>query len=129
VPDNAAVSLNRIALILVFSLFAFGVYYVWLVLDRQRRYEEIVAVLDAANPYKAEVEKALRAGAPMPAPAAMPRNARAMSAGPDGTIVIEISDDLVPGARLTIRPESIAKGEYVWTCRGEGMRFAPAACR
>ena len=122
-------AMSRVGLILGFSLFAFGVYYLLLVFDRQRRYEELVALLDAADPYKAEVEKALRSGAPMPAPVAMPRNARVMSARPDGTIVIEVSDDLVPGARLTLRPEAVPDGKYQWTCRGEGMRYAPAACR
>lgn len=122
-------SMSRIGLVLFFALPVFGAYYVMQVLDRQRRYEEVVALLDAARPFKAEVEKALRSGAPMPPPAAMPRNARAMSARPDGTIVIEVSDDLVPGARLTIRPEVIPNGGYLWTCRGEGLRYAPAECR
>jgi len=103
----------------------------WLrqVFDRQRIYEEVVAVWNAAKPYRVDVEKALRAGAPMPAPAEMPRHVRAMSARPDGTIVIEISDDLVPGARLTLHPEAVPGGEYLWTCRGEGLRYAPAQCR
>lgn len=122
-------AMSRIGLVLAFSLAVFSVYWLYQVLDRQRRYEEVVAVLDASRPYKAEVEKALRSGAPMPVLAALPPGARAMSARPDGTIVIEIADDLVAGARLTIRPESVPNGEYLWTCRGEGLRYAPAACR
>ena len=55
---------------------------------------------------RAEAGKARRAGVPIPRPAAIPRQARAMSAGPDGTIVIEVADDIVPGARLTLRPDT-----------------------
>jgi len=122
-------AMNRIGLVLGFSLLAFGVYTLLQALDRQRRYEEVLALLDATQPYKAEVEKALRSGAPMPAPAAKPSQARAMSARPDGTIVIEISDSLVTGARLTLRPEAVPNGRYLWACRGEGFRYVPAACR
>lgn len=122
-------AMNRIGLILVFSLPALGVYTLMQAFDGQRRYEEVDALLNASQPYKAEVGKALRSGAPMPVPAALPRQARAMSARPDGTIVIEVSDDLVPGARMTLRPEAIPNGEYLWTCRGEGLRHAPAKCR
>ena len=122
-------AMNRIGLILGFSLPAVGVYTLIQAFDGQRRYEEVNALLDATQPYKAEVGKALRSGAPMPVPSALPRQARAMSARPDGTIVIEVSDDLVPGARLTLRPEAIPNGKYLWKCRGEGLRYAPAECR
>jgi hypothetical protein len=121
--------MSRIGLAICVALVAGGLYYLQLVFDRQRRYEELVALLEAAQPYKAEVEKALRSRAPVPEPAAKPQHARSMSARPDGTIVIEVSDDLVAGARLTLRPEALPQGEYLWTCRGEGMRYAPAACR
>lgn len=121
--------MTRIGLVLVLVIPAFSVLWLRLVFDRQRVYEEVVEVWHAAKPYRVDVEKALRAGAPMPAPAETPRHVRAMSARPDGTIVIEISDDLVPGARLTLHPEAVPNGEYLWTCRGEGLRYAPAACR
>ena len=121
--------MTRIGLVLVLVIPAFSVIWLRQVFDRQRVYEEVVEVWQAAKPYRLEVEKALRSGAPMPVPAAKPRHARAMSARPDGTIVIEISDDLVAGARLTLRPEAVPNGEYLWTCRGEGLRYAPAGCR
>ena len=122
-------AMSRIGLVLIFSLPALGVYWLMQVFDNQRRYEDVSGLLSASQPYKAEVEKALRSGAPMPVPAATPRQARAMSARPDGTIVIEVADDLVPGARLTFRPEALPDGGYLWTCRGEGLRHAPAHCR
>jgi uncharacterized RDD family membrane protein YckC len=121
--------MTRIGLVLILVIPAFSVLWLRQVFDRQRVYEEVVAVWDAAKAYRVDVEKALRAGAPMPAPAETPRHVRAMSARPDGTIVIEISDDLVPGARLTLHPKAVPNGEYLWTCRGEGLRYAPAACR
>ena len=65
----------------------------------------------------------------MPVPTVLPRRARAMSARPDGTIVIEVSDDLAPGARIMFRPEAVPNGEYLWACRTEGLRYVPAQCR
>lgn len=121
--------MNRIGLILGYGLFVFGLHTLWVALDGRRGHDEAYALLDATQPYKAEVGKALRSGAPMPVPTALPRQARAMSAQPDGTIVIEVSDDLAPGARLTLRPETFYKGEYLWMCRAEGLRYVPAACR
>ena len=128
VPAPVSV-MNRIGLVLGYALLAFGVHTLWVTLDGRNRHDEAIALLTATYAYKAEVEKALRSGAPMPTPSAVPRQARAMSARPDGTIVIEVSDDLAPGARLTLRPETVPRGEYLWTCRAEGLRYVPAACR
>lgn len=122
-------AMNRILLILGFALFAYGVHTLWETLDGRRRHDEAIALMIATYPYKAEVEKALRSGAPMPAPAVLPRQARAMSAQPDGAIVIEVSDDLAPGARFTLRPQPVANGQYLWTCRPERIRFVPVECR
>ena len=128
VPAPVSV-MNRIGLVLGYGLLAFGVHTLWVTLDGRHRHDEAIALLTATYAYKAEVEKALRSGAPMPTPTAVPRQARAMSAQPDGTIVIEVSDELAPGARLTLRPETVPKGGYLWTCRTEGLRYVPAACR
>jgi uncharacterized RDD family membrane protein YckC len=121
--------MTRIGLVLILVIPALSLIWLRLVFERQRVYEEVVAVWHATKPYRGEVEKALRSGTPMPAAAERPRHARAMSARPDGSIVIEISDELVPGARLTLHPEAVPNGEYLWTCRGEGLRYAPSACR
>ncbi len=128
VPAPVSV-MNRIVLVIGYVLLAFGVHTLWVTLDGRNRHDEAIALMTAMHAYKAEVEKALRSGAPMPVPPTVPRQARAMSARPDGTIVAEVSDDLAPGARLTLRPETVRKGEYLWTCRAEGLRYVPAACR
>lgn len=120
---------TRIGLVVGLGLFAFAAHSLWVALDGRNRHDEAIELMTATYPYKAAVEKALRSGAPMPAPAALPRQARAMSARPDGTIVIEVSDNLAPGARITLRPEAVPNGEYLWTCRAEGIRYVPVACR
>jgi uncharacterized RDD family membrane protein YckC len=122
-------ALNRLGLVLGFALLAFGVHTLWVTLDGRNRHDEAITLLIATYAYREEVEKALRSGAPMPVPTTVPRQARAMSARPDGTIVVEVSDDLAAGARLTFRPEGVPKGGYLWTCRAEGLRYVPAACR
>ena len=124
-------ALNRVSLVLGYALLAFGVYYVHTVLDRQRRYEEVNEAFLAAQQYKAEVEKALRSRSPVPAPTATPRGARSISARPDGTIVIEVSDDLFAGGQVMLRPTTNAKGEVMWTCRAEKLPGAslPVWCR
>jgi uncharacterized RDD family membrane protein YckC len=128
VPQPVA-AMSRIGLVLGFSLLAFSVYTLVPALYAKRGHDEGIALMVATYSYKVEVENALRAGAPMPQPTALPRNARAMSARPDGTIVVEVSDDLAPGARLTLRPEAVPNGGYLWRCRAEGLRYVPAACR
>ena len=122
-------AMSRIGLVLGFSLLVWGVHTLWVALDGRNRHDEAIELMVATYPYKEEVEKALRAGAPMPAPTVVPRQARTMSARPDGTIVIEVSDDLAPGARLTLRPEAVPNGKYLWNCKAEGLRYLPVACR
>jgi hypothetical protein len=122
-------AMNRIGLVLGFSLLAFGVYYLLNALDGRNRHDEAIALVVAIHPYKVEVGKALRSGAPMPLATVLPRQARAMSARPDGTIVIEVSDDLAPGARLMFRPQPVSNGEYLWACRAEVIRYVPVECR
>lgn len=142
VPDNSAVSatppqpkprltMNRVLLVLGFVLLAVVVNtFVQTYNDRRDR-AAVAALLAAAQPYKAEVEKALRSGAPMPAPVALSRQAGTMSVRPDGTIVMEITVEPASGGRVTFRPEGPHKDEYLWTCLGEKMRpvLLPGACR
>ena len=128
VPVSAG---NRFVLVLGSLFLAFGAHKVMQFVEDHRSREGVYELLDATQPYKAEVGKSLRSGAPMPVPKSLPRQARAMSARPEGVIVIEVSDDIAPGARVTLRPDALPKGEYLWTCRAEGLRNAllPAACR
>jgi hypothetical protein len=121
--------MKRIALVVVISLLAWGAYTLWVALDGKRGHDEMAFLMSAIYSYQGEVEKALRSGASIPAPKALPRQARAMSARPDGTILVEVSDDLDPGARLTLRPEAVPNVGYSWTCRAEKLRYVPAACR
>ena len=121
--------MSRILLALGLGLLAWGAHTLWVTLDGRHRHDEAIALMVATYRYKAEVEKALRSGAPMPVPTALPRQARAMSAQPDGTIVIEVSDDLAPGARFTLGPQAAGNGKYLWACRPEGIRFVPVECR
>ena len=116
---------NRIAMAVAIGFVVLvGHTFVQIYGDRRTR-ERNEALLAAAKPYQAEVEKALQARAPMPKPA------RAMSARADGTIVIEVSDDKLPGARISLRPVTNAKGEPMWTCSAERIHpgLLPAWCR
>jgi hypothetical protein len=101
------------------------------VYDDRRARERTQALLADAQPYQAEVVRALQSRAPMPVAQKVPRHASAMSARADGTISIEVSDDKMPGARITLRPSTNAKGEPMWTCAAEKIRpgLLPAWCR
>ena len=123
--------MKRIGLVLGFFLLAYFVRGFLQFRDDHVGRESVYELLDATQPYKAEVAKALRSAAAMPVPLKLPAHARAMSARPDGTIVVEVSDELAPGGRITFIPERLPKGEYLWTCRTAGLRdmLVPASCR
>lgn len=120
---------DRTVLVLGLGLLAWGAHTLWVSLDGRHRHDEAIELMTGTYPYRDEVEKALRSGGPMPAPARVPRQARTMSARPDGTIVIEVSDELAPAARVTLRPDARPDGKYRWTCRTEGLRYLPVECR
>jgi hypothetical protein len=122
---------NRIGLAIVAVVVAVVGHTFFQVYGDRRDREQAQALLSGAEPYKAEVARAVQTSAAMPAAKALPRHARAMSARPDGTIVIEVADELFAGGRLTLRPVTNAKGEVMWTCSAEKIRPAllPAWCR
>ena len=122
---------NRIVGGVVIAIGVLGIYqFLMIYNDRPKRGYAGTMIL-ATEPFKTEVVKALQARAPMPAAASLPRYARAMSAQPDGTIVIDVADELFPGGRLMLRPASNAKGEVMWTCSSEKIQqgLLPAYCR
>ena len=120
---------KRIGLVLGALVLGWLAYIFVQALLGRRGHDDASELLSGAYAYKDEVAKALRSQSPIPAPAKLPPHARTMSAQPDGTIVVEVDDDLAAGGRLTLRPERVPGGEPEWVCRTEGMRYVPAACR
>ena len=120
-----------IAYMFAFVVLLVGAHQFFLIYDDRSARTGAYRLLNEAEPFKTEVEKALQGGSPMPVAKNLPRQARSMKAGSDGTIVIEVTDDLFPNGRLFLRPASNAKGEVMWTCRAENVRGAllPAWCR
>src|SRR5688572_14670557 len=69
-------AMNRIGVVLGFSLLAFSLYTLVPALYAKRGHDEGIALMVATYPYKVEVENALRAGAPVPQPTTLPPHAR-----------------------------------------------------
>src|SRR6187399_3006197 len=88
-----AVAIGVVALIANTFLQVYG--------DRRTR-ERTQALLSEAQPYQAEVARARQARGPMPVAQKLPQHSRSMSASDDGTIVIEVADDKLPGARMIL---------------------------
>jgi uncharacterized RDD family membrane protein YckC len=99
--------------------------------QERRLRERADALLASARPYQDEVARSLGARLPLPPPAKAPRDARSMTAQPGGVIVIEVGDDLAPGARLILRPAAGTQGRVEWRCSAVKVRPAmlPAWCR
>ena len=130
-PTRRGSWFNRIGIAVAIGVVALIAHTFLQVYDDRRARERTQALLADAQPYQAEVVRALQSRAPMPVARKLPRHASAMNARADGTIVIEVSDDKMPGARMTLRPSTNAKGEPMWTCTAEKIRPAllPAWCR
>ena len=122
---------SRIGIILAVALVAYGAHAFVQFRDNYLGGEAMHELLPGVHAYKDEVEKALRSGGAMPSATKLPPHVRAMSAGPDGTIVVQISDAVAPGARLTYRPGTLTEAGYLWTCRAQGLptTWIPAICR
>ena len=122
---------NRLGLALVVGFVSLVLYMFVQVYQDRRMREHTMALVANVRPYQEEVARALDSQSPMPVANKLPRHARAMAARPDGAIVVEVADELLPGARFVFRPVKNAKGEVMWTCRAENARptHLPAWCR
>jgi hypothetical protein len=130
-PPRRGSWFNRIGIAVAIGLVALVGHTFFKVYEDRRARERAEALLADAKPYQAEVVRALQARAPMPAVQKVPRHASSMSASADGTIVIEVSDGMMPGGRVVLRPSTNARGEPMWTCAAEKIRpgLLPSWCR
>jgi uncharacterized RDD family membrane protein YckC len=122
---------NRIGLALSLALVALVVHNFLAINDDRRKRDRTIVMLGDARPHQDEVALAIQAKAAMPAVRTLPRNARAMATRADGSIVIDMADDFVPGARIVLRPSTNAKGQVIWKCEASGIHLAlvPGPCR
>lgn len=122
----------RLGLALTLALLiALGHSFVLIQQDRATR-NRIVSALYKTTAYRAEVHQALAARLPPPPAPQPPKDVRAISVRPDGTIVVELAAELAPGGRVFFHPTPVAQrnGEH-WRCSAEAIhpKLLPAGCR
>lgn len=122
---------NRVLGILLYAALA-GAF--WMVLDTRKTSEtraRLGVAVDSAMPYRQEVNDALLDRKPIPPPPKTPGpDTRALYARPDGSVVLEVADALLPGGRVVYTP-SIASGRISWKCAAENIKrnYLPPPCR
>ena len=89
-------------------------------------------LLSGMGEFKSQVTDALNEQRAVPAAAAkLPPHARALTARPDGTIILETTDDLFTNGRYIFKPEIKDARVAGWDCRAENIetKYLPATCR
>ena len=123
--------MRRILAVIALAALAYIAITVFLVYREMGTRNRVASVLRAAIAYRDQVEAALRESRPLPAPpTTLGPHTRALSAKPDGTIVIEVADDLFPGGRIFYTPSRSGK-VIAWKCSVQqiNLKFVPQTCR
>jgi hypothetical protein len=122
---------NHVLAILFYAAFA---AMVWQALETRRNLEtraRLGIAVDSSVPYRQEVHDALLGGKPVPPPPkTLGPDTRGLYARPDGSVVLEVADALLPGGRVIYTPSS-APGQITWKCTVENIKrnYLPPPCR
>lgn len=131
IPDriswtNRIVSVIAMALLVVAADNVIDMYHAVLVRDATQE------LYGGMAEFKAEVTSALNEHRAIPPTASkLPPHARALTTRPDGTIVLETTDDLFPNGRYFFMPTIGPTGVTEWSCTTENIetKYLPATCR
>ena len=123
--------MRRVLAVIAACVVAYVAITVFLVYQDMGMRNKISSVLSPAVLYRDQVEAAVREGRPPPPqPAKLGPYTRALYARPDGSVVIEVADDLVPGGSIFFTPARTAKG-IEWKCSAQRIppKYLPGTCR